>query len=158
MQLKNLINKIFLTLVFLLVSSQAWAQNSPQYTWRLNQLFVNPSSSSGPTTIRSPELYAKASIAAATTDGALIAAVAGKKIRVVSLVISPGTTATVSTFNSKPAGAGVAISAPIYPAANQVVPLPFNPAGWFETASGEGLTVTTSAGATTGYQITYVAY
>lgn len=157
MALKNLLSKLSLSLVFLLVSSQALAEN-PTYSWRLNQLFVNPSSTSGPTTIRSPELYANATVAASQTDSSIIAAVTSKKIRVISLVALTGGTATTSTFNSKGSGAGVAITPPFSFGSNGGFVLPFNPAGWFETASGQALTVTTGAGSTTGYQITYVAY
>jgi hypothetical protein len=34
--------------------------------------------------------------------------------------------------------------------------LPYNPVGWFETVSGQGLSATTGAGSTTGIQIVYV--
>lgn len=157
MSIKNLLSKLSLSLVLLLVSAQVYAE-SPAYSFRLNQLFVNPSSASGPTTIRSPELYAKATVAASQTDSAIVAAVAGKKIRVLQIAFIPAGTATTSTFNTKPAGAGVAITGAFSPAASTPVVLPFSPAGWFETASGEGLSVTTGAGATTVYQVTYVAY
>ena len=153
MQRKSVLSKLSLLLIFLLVSTQAFAQSSPQYTWRLNQLFLNPTGS-----VRVPELYAKATVAASQTDSSIIAAVAGKKIRVLSIVAITGGTATTSTFNSKGSGAGVAISAPFSFGANGGFVLPFNPAGWFETVSAEALTVTTGAGSTTGYQVTYVAY
>lgn len=100
--------------------------------------------------------FALDNVAASATDDAVIAAVASKKLRVLSLAIVCGATATNITFNSKPAGAGTAISCLFANAANGGVVLPFNPVGWFETASGEGLSCTTGAGATTGIQVTYV--
>lgn len=107
-------------------------------------------------TERKPVKYAKASIAASTTDGAVIAAVASKKIRVLAFILSPATTATACTFTSKPGGAGSAISAVI----TTVVGGPFssgiNELGWFETVAGEGLSLTTGGGSTVGVQITYV--
>lgn len=158
MSLKNILSKLSLSLVLLLVSTQAYAEN-PTYTWRLNQLFVNPSSASGPTTVRSPELYKLANVAAAQTDSVLIAAVTGKKIRVLALIAVAGGTATTSVFGSKAgAGATTAISPTFALPISGILPMPFTPTGWFETISGEGLVVTTGAGATTGYQIVYVAY
>jgi hypothetical protein len=100
--------------------------------------------------------FAFANIAANTTDGSVVAAVASKKIRVLALVCVAGGTATTITFNSKPAGAGTAKSAAFANGANGGEALPFSPVGWFETASGEGLSATTGAGSTTGIQVVYV--
>lgn len=100
--------------------------------------------------------YAFANIAASTTDGNIVTAVASKKIRVLAVAAVAGATATTLTFNSKPAGAGAAKTCLFANAANGGEVLPFNPIGWFETVSGEGLTVTTGAGSTTGIQVVYV--
>ncbi len=100
--------------------------------------------------------YAFANVAASQTDSNIVTAVASKKIRVLALYAVAGATATNLTFNSKPAGAGTAISALFANAANGGEILPFNPVGWFESASGEGLTVTTGAGSTTGIGVVYV--
>lgn len=96
-----------------------------------------------------------ANIAASTTDGVVKAAVTGSSLRVVAVVLSPATVATPSSviFNTKPGGAGTAISATLVP--TTVGSLPFNPAGWFETVKSEGLTVTTGVGSTTGIQVIY---
>lgn len=94
-------------------------------------------------------------ISASTTDGSIVAAVTGKIIRVISLAMVAGATATNITFNSKPAGAGTAISALFANGANGGAVLPFNEKGWIDTNSGEGLTATTGTGATTGIQIVY---
>lgn len=73
-----------------------------------------------------------------------------------AVVINEGdTTASSVTFNSKSAGAGT----PIYPTvkypANGGTVLKYNRNGWFATNSGEGLTVTTGAGSTTGLIVVY---
>lgn len=97
----------------------------------------------------------KANIAASQTDAALVAAVAGKIIRVCAVVFVAGATATDATFNTKPAGAGTAISCLFANAANGGAVLPFSDEGWFDTNVGEGLSLTTGAGSTTGVQIVY---
>ena len=100
--------------------------------------------------------FAKANVAASQTDSSLITAVTGKKLRVIAVAAVAGGTATTLTFNSKGAGAGTAISALFANGINGGEVLSYNPVGWFETKSGEALTVTTGAGATTGIQVVYV--
>lgn len=96
------------------------------------------------------------SIAASTTDSVLIAAVTGKKIRVLSFLINQGdTTPSAVTFNSKGGGAGTAIFPAIKYAANGGTNPPLLDGGWFETNVSEGLTVTTGAGSTTGVVVVY---
>ena len=97
-----------------------------------------------------------ANVAASQTDSSIIAAVTSKKLRVLFVFALTGGTATNVTFNSKPGGAGTAISPLLANAVNGGEVLPFNPFGWFETASGEGLTVTTGAGSATGILVGYV--
>lgn len=92
-----------------------------------------------------------ANVAASTTDGALVTAVAGKRIRVLGTGVSCGATPSSVTFNTKPVAAGAAIS----PAFNNSIVLANNPQGWFDTLAGEGLTVTTGAGSTTGIIVKY---
>lgn len=104
----------------------------------------------------SPLKRAKANVAASSTDSTLVAAVAGKRLRVLAMVAVCGATSTDLTFTSKPAGAGTAISPLFANAANGGEVLPFNGAGWFETESGEGLSVTTGAGSATGILVTYI--
>jgi hypothetical protein len=101
------------------------------------------------------QLYAFANIAASTTDGSIIAAVGGKKIRVLAFMAESGSTATTITFNSKPGGAGTAITMDFQNAGNGGEVANFNPVGWFETVSGQGLSATTGAGSTTGVQVVY---
>ena len=110
-----------------------------------------------PVTVSGKEVkYAFANVAAATTDGALISAVTGARIRVLGVVARAGGTTTNLTFNTKPAGAGSAISATFASGVNDGPVLPFSSSGWFVTLRGEGLTVTTGAGSTTGIQVSYI--
>lgn len=96
------------------------------------------------------------SVAASQTDSNLVSAVTDKKIRVVSLVINQGdTTPSSVTFNTKPTGAGTAITPALKAAANGGFVLAEQSSGWFETNKGEGLTVTTGAGSTTGIMVQY---
>ena len=104
---------------------------------------------------RSGLKYAFAEVAASQTDAVIVAAVAGRRIRVHQLRSMCGATATTLRFNSKGAGAGTAIDATLTPAANGGAVNPFSEAGWFETNEGEGLTVNTGAGATTGILVGY---
>lgn len=104
------------------------------------------------------DLRAFANVAASQTDSSIVAAVSGKVIRVLAMVAVAGGTATNLTFNTKPAGAGTAISPLFANGINGGEVLPFNPSGWFETNSGEGLTVTTGAGSTTGILVVYMTY
>ena len=100
-------------------------------------------------------ISAKVNVAASQTDSAVVAAKTGFKIRVVALYAVAGGTATDLTFNTKPVGAGTAISALLANAANGGLVLGVNEHGWFETNSGEGLSVTTGAGSTTGIGVVY---
>ena len=102
-----------------------------------------------------------ANVDASTTDAALIAAVAGKRIVVLSIFAhAQGTVETNVTLNSKPASvtAGSAITS-----TKQIGPN----SGWvqnrgtpvdylFSTKNGEGLSVTTGAGSAVGIDVTYV--
>lgn len=108
------------------------------------------------TTLPSAVKYAFANVAASQTDSAIVAAVTSKKIRVLSMYALAGGTATNLTFNTKPAGAGTAISPLFANGANGGEVLPFSPIGWFETNSGEGLSVTTGTGSTTGIGVSYI--
>jgi len=98
-----------------------------------------------------------ANVAASQTDSALVTAVSGTAIKVLGLALVCGGTATTVTFNTKPSGAGSARSATFSLGINGVLVLPEteNGDGWFETAVGEGLSVTTGAGSTVAMQIIY---
>ena len=74
-----------------------------------------------------------ASIAAASSgDNTLVAAVTGKKLRVLSLVLVSTAKQTVR-FES--GASGTALTGQMEVAANAALVLPFNPEGWFETAA-----------------------
>lgn len=96
---------------------------------------------------------AKVNVAQSQTDQELIAAVAGKALRVTALAEQCNGVATPITYNSKPAGAGVAISAQHTNGANGGRVLNRNCDGWYQTAVGEGLSCTTGAGSTTGVEV-----
>lgn len=98
-----------------------------------------------------------ANIAQSQTDAELVAAISGYKIVVLDAVTQAGGTATTLTFNSKGSGSGTAISPLFANGANVPNPLPFNQYGWFETNTGEALTVTTGAGSTTGILVTWAS-
>lgn len=102
-------------------------------------------------------LSTKANIAASATDDATLGltAVAGKRILVQGVAVLAGSTATNVTFNSKPAGAGTALSSTFQCGANGGFTLPYAEQGWFITNSGEGLTVTTGTGSTVGVMVIY---
>jgi hypothetical protein len=98
-----------------------------------------------------PKFFSE-SVTASDTDQELVAAVASKKLRVTALAVQCAGTATTITFESStttrihkvPAGAN----------GGQI--LPFNPAGWFQSAAGESLTCTTGAGSTTEISGQYI--
>lgn len=91
-------------------------------------------------------------IAASTAAGEIVAAVAGHRIRVLSVIALAGGTETDLTFKS----ASTAISLLFANASNGGEVLPHNAHGWFQTAPGEALNVTTGAGSTTGIQVNYL--
>jgi hypothetical protein len=100
--------------------------------------------------------YAFINAAAATADQQVVAAVAGKRIKVMGVVLTAGSAAGTILFES---GTSTAISATFNLAANGGLAFGFNLDGWFETRVGEALTVTTAgAGATFAVQVQYVVY
>jgi hypothetical protein len=84
-------------------------------------------------------------------SNAIVAAVAGARIRVLSVVM-------VSTIaNSvKFLSAAADISATFPLAANGGLVLPFNEHGWFETNVGEALNLNMTAASATGTQVHYI--
>jgi len=101
-----------------------------------------------------PLLIKFAVIDAATSgDNTLVAAVAGKKIRVVSLwLIAAGTVNT--RFESGASGTALTGQANLTAQAGYV--LPFNPTGWFETAAGALLNLELSAAVSVDGSLSYV--
>jgi hypothetical protein len=107
------------------------------------------------TTALTPQ-YAFANISSGTTDASLVALSAGNKIIVLAASMQCGSTATTATFNTKPSGAGQAISMTYQNGGNGGEILPFCPVGWFATQTSQGLTITTGSGSTTGVTVVYV--
>lgn len=92
-------------------------------------------------------------VTASSTGTTVVAAVAFKAIRVVQVAMVTAATATNVTFNTS---SGAAISPLFANGANGGAVLNYNSEGWFTTVPGDGLTVTTGAGSTTGILIGYV--
>lgn len=90
----------------------------------------------------------RAAIAATGTDNTLVAAVTGKKIRVLELTMVV-TAAAVARFES--ATGGTALTGQMSFGANSVFTLPFSPYGWMETVAGELLNLELSASAAHGF-------
>lgn len=101
------------------------------------------------------EQFTTTFINAGTTDGAIVSATAGSRIRVLSFALggAAGGAGTL-VFNTKPAGAGTAIS-PLYSLAINGSARESDINGLFQTAVGEGLTGTTS-GAPIFIRVTYI--
>lgn len=74
--------------------------------------------------------------------------------RVLALAMVTGGTSTTVVFNTTTGP--TTITATFANGANGGVVLPYNPLGWFQNTAGDGLTVTTGAGSTTGIQVVYV--
>lgn len=91
--------------------------------------------------------------AASSGNNTVVAAVSGKKIRVLAVqLISSG------TVNAKwqTAAGGTDLTGLAYLVANAGYVLPFNPVGWFETAAGALLNLNLSAAIAVGGSVTYV--
>lgn len=91
--------------------------------------------------------------AATSGDNTLVAAVTSKKIRVLSLVMVASGAVNVR-FES--GASGTALSGQMNLAANGGFTLPFNPLGWFETASGTLLNLELSGATSVDGMLTYV--
>jgi hypothetical protein len=91
--------------------------------------------------------------AAALGDNTLVAAVAGKRIRVLAFVLV-GAGAVNAQFQS--GASGTALSGAMAFAASTVVPGTFNPAGWLQTAVGALLNLNLSAAVGVRGMLTYV--
>lgn len=90
---------------------------------------------------------------ASSGDNTLVAAVTGKKIRVIScMLISAGTVTT--RFES--GTGGTALTGQMNLIANTGYVLPYNPDGWFETASAALLNLELSAAISVDGCLTYV--
>ena len=85
------------------------------------------------------------------TTTQLVAAVAGKKYRVVALAI---VSTIANNVNLESSTTDITAVFPL--GANGGIVLPYNEHGWCETAVGEALQVTTTAATATGVHVRYV--
>lgn len=92
--------------------------------------------------------------AAALGDNTLVAAVAGKKIRVVSLVLVA--TGGANNVRLESGAGGTALTGVMGLAANGQLPLQQNTAGWCETAPGALLNLELSAATAVAGMLGYV--
>jgi hypothetical protein len=102
--------------------------------------------------------FAKATVNASSTNNSVVAAVTGRKIRVLSVYVVTGLSSGVAgstkstyKFVSKPAGSGTDITD-----ATDVSSFRQCEAGLFQTAAGDALCLTTGAGSQTYVEITYI--
>ena len=72
--------------------------------------------------------------ASSSGDNTIVAAVSGKKIRVVALHVTM--TGTLVTIAFESGASGTAITGDMTPLKGNSITLPFCPVGWFETTSG----------------------
>lgn len=91
--------------------------------------------------------------AASSGDNTLVAAVTGKKIRVLALVLVSAGTVT-ARFES--AAGGTALTGQMTLAVNTGFVLPFNPLGWFETVAAELLNLELSGAVSVDGCLTYI--
>ena len=83
---------------------------------------------------RDVQLVKRAVIDAASSgNNTVVAAVTGKKIRVLALVMTM--TGTAVTIRFADGASGTALTGQMQPTQGQTVTLPFNPVGWFETSA-----------------------
>ena len=81
---------------------------------------------------RDVQLVKRAVIDAASSgNNTVVAAVTGKKIRVLALAMTM--TGTAVTIRFEDGASGTALTGRMQPPQGQTVTLPFNPVGWFET-------------------------
>ena len=92
--------------------------------------------------------------AASAGDNEVVAAVTGKKIRVHSLYLVNGHTATQTVRFESGAG-GTALSGQMILGANGGLVLNDNEKGWFETAAGAALNLELAGGTTVDGGLTY---
>lgn len=70
-------------------------------------------------------------------DNEIVAAVTGKKIRVLALFMTMTGTAVTARFESS--AGGTALTGQMTQTQGSTIALPFSPVGWFETVAGENL-------------------
>lgn len=86
-------------------------------------------------------------------DNTIVAAVTGKKIRVLAVFL---VAAAAVTIRFESGAGGTALTGQMVLAANGGFTLPFNPEGWFETAAAALLNLELSAAASVDGALAYV--
>lgn len=94
--------------------------------------------------------------AATSGDNTLVAAVAGKRIRVLACALVAAGAVTAAFESHDGDETGVAVTGDLDMAADQSLVLGFNPLGWFQTAPGELLNLTLGGSVAVGGSLTYV--
>ena len=92
--------------------------------------------------------------AATSGDNTLVAAVTGKKIRVLAAFFTMTGTAVTIRFES--AAGGTALTGQMTPTQGQTIVLPFNPLGWFETVAAELLNLELGGAQSVDGALTYI--
>jgi hypothetical protein len=105
--------------------------------------------------IRDTQLIKRAKIDAASSgDNTLVAAVAGKKIRVLAAFFTM--TGTAVTIRFEDGAGGTALTGQMGPTAGQTIVLPFNPVGWFETSDATLLNMELSGSQSVDGALVYI--
>lgn len=95
---------------------------------------------------------AKIAVAAGTGQAELVAAVTGKKIRILAMILVAGADTTVTLQSASTALTGAIDETNLGSAGNWA----FNPLGWCETAAGEALNALRGASTSLNGLIVYV--
>lgn len=105
------------------------------------------------------EIFTYTATQAAGTNVTWVAAVAGKRHRIIEM-LAVSDAAVQLTMNIYSNAVGTLIGRTTLPAStsNTMLKLEFNPAGWFETVAGELLGGSTGAGAQALITVRYITY
>ena len=104
---------------------------------------------------RDTQLIKRAKIDAASSgDNTLVAAVTGKKIRVLAAFFTM--TGTAVTIRFEAGAGGTALTGQMGPTAGQTIVLPFNPVGWFETSDATLLNMELSGSQSVDGALVYI--
>tara|TARA_R100000306_G_C4356497_1_gene132999 strand:+ start:347 stop:700 length:354 start_codon:yes stop_codon:yes gene_type:complete len=104
---------------------------------------------------RDTQLIKRAKIDAASSgNNTLVAAVTGKKIRVLAAFFTM--TGTAVTIRFEDGADGTALTGQMGPTAGQTIVLPFNPVGWFETSDATLLNLELSGSQSVDGALVYI--
>lgn len=105
------------------------------------------------------EIFTYTATQAAVTNATWVAAVTGKRHRIIEM-LAASDAAAVLVMNVFTNTVATLVGRTLLPAStsNSMLKLDFNPAGWFETNTGEALGAGTGAGAQALITIRYITY